>query len=123
MKPLLALAFVFYTASASAQIIVNTGDDIVAICNAAPSGSVIQIQSDAVFVGQHTWSAKELTIEAAPGFSPTLRGPVDNNLHPVGARQSAHQGDLQKPDDRARSQVGDVPRRRLSAGRADLGHE
>ena len=79
MKPLLALAFVFYTASASAQIIVNTGDDIVAICNAAPSGSVIQIQSDAVFVGQHTWSAKELTIEAAPGFSPTLRGPVDNN--------------------------------------------
>lgn len=79
MKLRLALALACCSASASAQILVNTGDDLVAICNAAPSGSVIQIQSDAVFVGMHTWSAKELTIEAAPGFSPTLRGPMDNN--------------------------------------------
>lgn len=69
----------FLAATASAQTIVNTGDDLVAIVAAASSGDVIQIHSDDVFVGLLNWTGKDLTFEAGPGYSPTLRGPDGNN--------------------------------------------
>lgn len=71
---------------AAAQTIVNTGDDLIAVVAAAASGDVIQIHSDATFVGLFDWAGKTLTIEAGPGYTPTLRGPDGNNcLQPTPA--------------------------------------
>lgn len=76
---LLALAL---ASPAAAQIIVNTGDDLVAVVAAAPDGSVIEIQSDAVFVGTLGWFGKDLTIQAGAGFTPTVKGdPSSYALH------------------------------------------
>ena len=79
MKPLVAAALALFALPtlASAQIIVNTGDDREAIVNNAPSGSVIEIQSDATFTVTlkfgYTWT-KDMTLQAGAGFTPTLKG-------------------------------------------------
>jgi len=65
--------------AAPAQTIVNSGDDLVAIVAAASSGDVLQINSNDVFVGLLDWTGKDLTFEAGPGYTPTLRGPDGNN--------------------------------------------
>jgi hypothetical protein len=63
--------------TASAQIVVHTGDDLEAIVDSAPNGSVIEIQSDATFNVTlkfgYTWT-KNLTLQAGAGFTPTLKG-------------------------------------------------
>lgn len=60
--------------SASAQIIVLDGQDLAAIVNGAPGGSVIEIQGNGPFVGTLSWSAKTLTIRAGAGFAPVIEG-------------------------------------------------
>lgn len=75
---LLGLGFALLPGSlATAQTIVTPGDDLAAIVAAAPDGEVIRIDSDGVFIGTLSWEGKALTLEAGPGFSPTVQGGVD----------------------------------------------
>jgi hypothetical protein len=76
MKQLLfvALSSALLATTAPAQIIVHTGDDLAAIVASAPSGSVIEIQSDAVFASDLSITAKSLTLRAGTGFTPELAG-------------------------------------------------
>ena len=59
---------------AFAETVVTTGDDLLAIVQAAPDGEVIRIDSDAAFEGTLIWSGKSLTIRAGDGFQPVLMG-------------------------------------------------
>jgi hypothetical protein len=79
LKSLLPLlAALSLTTATSAQIIVNTGDDLAALAATAATGSVLQINSDATFVGTLDWVGKSLTFTAGPGYSPVIRGSVNN---------------------------------------------
>jgi len=74
LTPLLIAAL---ASAGSSQIIVNTGDDLQAIVAAALSGSVIEVQSNATFVGDlnlGTPAPKDLTIQAGVGFTPRIQG-------------------------------------------------
>jgi hypothetical protein len=72
-----ALVLLGGISTTSAQIIVHTGDNLKAIVNNAPSGAVIEIQSDATFkydlsIGES--APQDLTIRAGVGFAPKLLG-------------------------------------------------
>jgi hypothetical protein len=63
----------------SAQTIVQTGDDLAALVAAAPNGAEFEIRSDSTFVGsldRFVLDGKSVTIRAASGFSPTIKGDV-----------------------------------------------
>lgn len=58
----------------AATFIVGDGGDLAATVAAAPSGSIIEIQSNQVFAGALSWANKYLTIKAGVGFQPTVQG-------------------------------------------------
>ena len=68
-------ALLVTTRIATAQIVVVDGDDLPAVVAAAPTGSVVEIDSDGTFDGQVVIGAgKDLVLRAAPGRSPILDG-------------------------------------------------
>ena len=77
--PLTLLLSAALLPAASAQTIVNTGDDLVAIVATALDGDVIEIHSDATFVGQLNWTGKTLTVRAGLGFTPVIEGGVNQS--------------------------------------------
>ncbi len=82
--PIGALAALLLAVPAGAQITVLPGDDLQAILSAAPDGETLILQSDGTFEGTFHWSAKSLTLRAAPGFTPTLRGDDDRSAVDLG---------------------------------------
>ncbi|MCK6445641.1 MAG: hypothetical protein L6Q99_04550 [Planctomycetes bacterium] len=73
----ICIAFVAaFAGSAHAQIIVQDGDNLQAAINSAPSGSVVEIQSNATFTGSIVWANKDLVLRAGSGFTPVIKGSV-----------------------------------------------
>lgn len=68
------VAVVLCAAPAQAQVILMDGDDLQAAVTAAPSGTVIEIQSNDTFLGTLSWTGKDITIQAGAGFTPTIKG-------------------------------------------------
>jgi hypothetical protein len=77
----------------SNTIIVGDGGSVVSAVAAAHSGDTIEIQSNQTFTGTVTWFDKFLTIQAATGFSPTIKGPPNAQaLGPVSGRDGSGAG-------------------------------
>ncbi|MBI5433531.1 MAG: hypothetical protein HZA52_11940 [Planctomycetes bacterium] len=81
MKFVVTLSFAIsslavFAAPASAQFIVQDGDNLQSVVSAAPSGSVVEIQSNGTFTGSVVWGGKDLVLRAGVGFTPTIQGHV-----------------------------------------------
>lgn len=57
-----------------ATFMVGDGGSVVNAVAAASSGDTIQINSNQTFVGTLSWFDKFVTIQAGPGFNPTIKG-------------------------------------------------
>lgn len=81
---LATLASLGLPATTFAQTLVTPGADLAALIAAAPDGEVLEFVTNDTFVGNFTWTGKQLTFRAAPGFTPTLRAfPAQNCLEPT----------------------------------------
>lgn len=73
----ICIAFVAaFAGTARAQFIVLDGDNLQAAINAAPSGSIVEIQSNGTFSGSVSWGNKDLVLRAGTGFTPRIKGVV-----------------------------------------------
>ena len=88
------LACAVMASPGAAQIGVFSGDDLVAAVAAAPDGETLVLQSNDVFEGTLSWSGKQLTLTAGPGFAPTIRGSEGSSALVLGNSQTTTQARL-----------------------------